>query len=428
MKEGTPNDESRRTSQGDPRNGGLAQILKDLKRILFLDRFYFPDEQATAVYLTELTRGLREQFEFEVLCGPPLVVTEQCPATAPPARVYQVPCLNLPKRILFVRLINDISFLMGAFFRGLFVPRPDLLVSQTSPPGVWWVGFLLSRWHRARWVHVYQDFFPDNLKVLNGNQNEIFFSFLDQVFSFPLKKSDRMLVVGEDMRKRLVRKGFPSARITRTHNWADLEFIRPLSKKNSFIEKYQLEGKFVVLYAGNFGRIYNFDDLLSAAEMLKGYQKIIFVMVGKGALRETILHQTRSRGLANVLIVPFEPRSRLPEVLASADVSVVLLRKGMAGLSVPSKIYSLLASGRPILACVEEESDIARMVRESNSGFAVPPGDPKELAGAVRRLFENPDLRNTLGQNARRYAESENFQRRALRDYERAFREALEAR
>lgn len=385
-----------------------------MKRILILDRFYFPDDQATAVYLTELTTALKDQFCFEILCGPPLILTENKAPETPASRVYLVPTLRLSKQILLARLLNDLSFLIAALIRGLFITRPDLVVSQTSPPAVWWIGFLLSRWHRTPWIHVCQDLFP-------------FFSWLERVNDFFLKRADRLIVIGEDMREKLLKKGFPASRVIWISNWVDPEFIQPLPKRNSFSEKEGLADKFVILYAGNFSRIHNFEDLLDAAEGLRDHPEIVFLFVGDGALKDKLIRARRSRGLRNVLILPFQPRSKVPEVLATADVGIVLLKKGKAGFSVPSKIYSLLASARPIIAGLEETSEVARMIRESNSGFVVPPGDPKCFSKTIEKLFQDPALRQELGRNARRFVEEKNFRLRAFRDYGRIFRETLEA-
>ncbi len=339
--------------------------------------------------------------------------------------VHQVFSFQFHKSFFFGRILNDLSFLFNSLFCGIFLKRPHLVVSQTSPPGIWWVGFLLSQWYRTPWIHISKDIFPDNLKALNDKWGGKFLSLVDHLSSFPIKKSDRILVIGEDMKKRFLNKGIDHRKIFQSHDWVDLEFIRPLAKKNTFSETHHLVDKFVVLYAGNFGRIHNFEDLLSAAEELHYESQIVFLLVGEGALKEKLIHESQSRGLNNILIVPFEVRSKLPEVLASADVSVILLKKGMAGLSVPSKIYSILASGRPIIACVEEESDIAGMVRDSQSGFVVPPGNPHQFAAAVKELFSQLPLRSQLGANARRYAEEKDFRTVAFRDYERLFNEIL---
>lgn len=252
-----------------------------------------------------------------------------------------------------------------------------------------------------------------------------FFSLLDRLNSFFLKKADRIMVIGKDMKKKFLSKGLSSRQIVRTCDWVDLKFIRAAAQKNSFSEKYQVADKFVVLYAGNFGRTQNFEDILDTAETLRPHPEIIFLLVGEGAVKEWIIRQCLFRELTNVRVAPFESRSRLPEVLAAADVSVILLRKGMAGLSMPSKVYSILASARPILACVEEESDIARITREAQAGFVIPPGNPKEFVKAIIALLQNPDLKRRLGENARRFAEARDFQAQALLDYKRTFREVL---
>lgn len=396
-------------------------------RILILDRFYYPDEQATSVYLTEITTALQIQFDFEILTGPPLVITKDAISLSPPTcRIFLVPCFQFPKRLLFARALNDLSFLFMAFVRGLFIQKPDILITQTSPPGIWWVGFLLSRWHRTRWIHICKDVFPDNLKVLSGKERHVLLDFLGWLDALILKRAHRILVIGEDMKERFLKKGFRSGQIVKTSDWVNLQFIRPIHKENSFTQKHKLAGKFVVLYAGNLGRVHNFEDILDAAEKLKNNSKIIFLLVGEGALKKWIDRQVQSRALTNVQNASFESRAKLPEVLASADVSVVLLRKGMAGLSVPSKIYSTLASGRPILACMDQESDIARMVQEAKAGFVIPPGKPEEFVQTVLNLFEKRELRAQLGANARQYVEKEDFQKRAFQDYARVMREVLE--
>jgi len=375
-----------------------------------------------------LVEGLRGKFDFEVLCGPPLVVTESAASRPAPCPLVQVPTLRFPKRFLFARALNDLSFLILAFLRGLFLTKPDLIVSQTSPPGVWWAAFLLSRWHRVRCIHVSKDMFPDNWAILSGGKFGSFFSFLTKLNDWILRKADQIVVIGGDMKQRFLEKGFPAQQITQTTDWVDLDFIKPLPKKNYFSEKYGLADKFVILYGGNFGRIHNFEDVIAAAQGLQSEKKIQFVFVGEGASKKWLMHEVRLRRLDNVTLVPFEPRSKLPEVLASADAGVILLRRGMAGLSMPSKIYSLLASGRPILACVEGESDIAKIVHESESGFVIPPGNIEEFHRAIKTLFERRELRDRMGANARRFAEKKDFQKLAFKDYEDVFFRIMDRR
>lgn len=387
--------------------------------------------------MKELTEGLADKFDFEILCGPPLVVAEKSTPLPRPSpqweegrergvKVYQVPALQLSKQIFFVRVFNDLSFLIFAFLRGLFIAAPDLVVSQTSPPGIWWVACALSFWYGRKWVHISKDTFPENLRVLARGKHEKLFSVLEHFNKLVLNQAEKILVIGDDMRKIFLAKGFPSKKIIRTSDWVDLNFIRPMPKKNPFSKKYGLDQKFVVLYAGNFGRIHNFEDFFSTAERFLSHPDVLFVLVGEGALKKRLLSEAEFRELHNVRFFPFEERSKLVDVLATADISVILLTKGMEGLSMPSKIYSILASGRPIIACVEPESDIAKMVQESNAGFVVSPGQPEEFERSIKNFLENRELLQKAGLNARQFVEKKDFQSKALQDYERVFREVLE--
>ncbi len=388
--------------------------------------------------MKELTEGLADKFDFEILCGPPLVVTGKTDVPSPfplPAgervgvrgvKVHQVPTLKLPKQILFARVFNDLSFLIFAFLRGLFIATPDLVVSQTSPPGIWWVACALSFWYGRKWIHISKDTFPENLRVLARGKYGKLFSVLEHFNKLVLDQAEKILVIGDDMKEIFLAKGFPSKKIIRTSDWVDLNFIHPMPKKNPFSKKYGLDQKFVVLYAGNFGRIYNFEDLFAVAGKFLSSSDVLFVLVGEGAMKKELQKEAEFRELHNVRFFPFEERSKLSEVLAAADISIILLAKGMEGLSMPSKIYSILASGRPIIACVEPESDIAKMVQESNAGFVVSPGQPEEFEHSIKNFLENRELLQKAGLNARQFVEQKDFQSRALQDYERVFREVLE--
>ena len=174
---------------------GLQTTPPSKPKVLILDRFFFPDEQATSVYLTELVEGLSSSFEFTVLSGPPVVVTENLKKKPLGAKIFQVPSFRFSKPRLFFRFLNDLSFLKIALLKGLFLPRPHLLLSQTSPPGIWWVGFLLSRWHRVPWIHVSKDVFPENLRVLAEGRAPFLFQLLEKINRWVLKKADRVLVI-----------------------------------------------------------------------------------------------------------------------------------------------------------------------------------------------------------------------------------------
>ncbi len=198
-----------------------------------------------------------------------------------------------------------------------------------------------------------------------------------------------------------------------TYGWVDTELIRPIPRVNPFAVGQQLADSFVALYAGNLGLSQGLDNVLAASEQVASEKDIRFLLVGDGAGREAA-----KRRLSNIEFLPFLPWQRLPEVLATANVSLVQLRNGIANDSLPPKIWSILASGRPILAAVDEGSEAWKLVTRAEAGLCVPPENPSELARAILTLKSDPSLCERLGQNGRRWVERYNSPRAAAERHE----------
>jgi colanic acid biosynthesis glycosyl transferase WcaI len=180
--------------------------------------------------------------------------------------------------------------------------------------------------------------------------------------------------------------------------------ITPLPRANTFAAENDLAEKFVILYAGNIGLSQGLENVLLAAEKLSARPDPFFVFVGDGIGKPALVAEAQKRRLTNVRFLPFQPRVRLPEVLASADVSLVILKKGIGIQSLPSKIFPILASGRPLLASVDEQSAVADLIKRSKAGICVPPEDPGRLAEAVETLRSSPEVCREFGRNGRRHA------------------------
>jgi colanic acid biosynthesis glycosyl transferase WcaI len=158
------------------------------------------------------------------------------------------------------------------------------------------------------------------------------------------------------------------------------------------------------MYAGNVGLSQSLDAVLAAAAALAYEENLVFVINGQGAKRPEL--ERRARGMSNVVFVDLQPSERLPEVLAAADLHLVPLKKGLASTSVPSKTYSILAAGRPLIAAVDPGSEVDRIVTDSGAGFAVPPDDPEALTKAIRRSIEAPEELVRMGEAGRRFVEA----------------------
>jgi colanic acid biosynthesis glycosyl transferase WcaI len=183
----------------------------------------------------------------------------------------------------------------------------------------------------------------------------------------------------------------------------DTERIAPLDRATAYRREHGLGDRLVVMYAGNVGMSQSLDLLVEAARRLRDRDDVVFVVNGAGSALDDVVRQ--AEGLTNVRFVGPQPRARLPEVLASADVHLVPLRRGLARSSVPSKLYSILAAGRPVLASVDEGTEVARTVVAAAAGASVGPEDPDAFVPALVRLLDDPDARARMGASGRRFVE-----------------------
>jgi colanic acid biosynthesis glycosyl transferase WcaI len=189
--------------------------------------------------------------------------------------------------------------------------------------------------------------------------------------------------------------------VTVIHNWADCGAVTPGPRDNAFARQHGLVDRFVVLHAGNIGLSQNLEIVLHAAEQLRDRQDIVFVLVGEGAKKRDLQEVAARRDLRNVTFLPFQPREAMDQSYATADVSLISLKRGLSGVIVPSKVYSVLASGRPCIAAVEQDCEVAQIVQEARCGFVVGPGDASALRARVVELASNRDLAREMGEQAR---------------------------
>jgi colanic acid biosynthesis glycosyl transferase WcaI len=228
---------------------------------------------------------------------------------------------------------------------------------------------------------------------------------LELVNRFLVRQADAIIALGDTMKRRLVEgKGADPERVTVIHNWADCTVLAPGPKDNAFARAHGLHDRFVVMHAGNIGLSQNLDVVLEAAGRLRAHDGIRFVFVGDGSRRAALEARVRERGLHNVMFVPFQPRDEMANSDAAADLFLVSLKPGLAGYIVPSKLYSILAAGRPYVAAVEEACEVADVTGRHGCGFIVPPGDAEALASRILDVYRNAPLAAELGRRAREAA------------------------
>jgi len=383
--------------------------------IAFLNRSFYPDTAATGQLLTELCQGLVERHgcRVSVVAGVPLIGAEKGALTHRSGillqreryrgiEILRARGTRFSKRRFAGRFSNYVSYFSSACYAGLQLDRPDVVVACTDPPIIGLAGYLAARRFRVPFVMSYRDIFPEVARLLEDFQSESVNRVLQRVNCFLVRKADRVVALGETMRQRLIEgKGADPAKTIVIPDWADCNEIVPGPKRNPFSLANGIAEKFVVMHSGNIGLSQSLETLVHAAARLREYPDIDVVFVGEGVKKAALIDVTRALGLGNVRFLPYQPIEKLTESFAAADVFVVSLKVGMAGYIVPSKLYGILAAGRPYVAAVEEGSEVTGITTKYDCGLLASPGDPGDLAEKILVLYRDRERARQLGANAR---------------------------
>ncbi len=282
--------------------------------------------------------------------------------------------------------------------------RYDVLLASSPALEVLLPVLALGAVRRKPMIYSVHEIYPDVGVKLGIFRHRPVISAIAWMERLCCRRAIYVRALSESYKRALESKGTPHAKLAVIWDWVDTDFIRPLPRANSFSAQWGLNDHFVVMYAGNLGLTQGLEDVIVAARLLEEEPDIRIVLVGDGAAKRSLQQSAEQAGLKNVQFIPFQERELLPWVLASADVSLLTLKRGMGADSVPSKCYSIMASGRPIIASVDQGSDTWNMIREADCGLCVGPEKPLELAMAVRNLFQDDAARERLGALGRAYA------------------------
>jgi glycosyltransferase involved in cell wall biosynthesis len=300
------------------------------------------------------------------------------------------------------RAANYVTYFLSACWAGLRVEGPDVVVALTDPPIIGLAAWMVARRAGAPLVMAYQDLFPEVAVLLEDFRSETVNRALQAVNRFLCRRAVRVVALGETMRERLIAcKGARPDRTVIIANWADTRAIVPGPKRNAFSERHGLADAFVVMHSGNIGLSQNLDTLVDAAQILRHIPRLRFVFQGDGVKKAALEERARALALTNVLFLPFQPKDRLAESFAAADVFVVSLQQGLAGYIVPSKLYGILAAGRPFVAAVEESCEVASVARRHMCGLVAEPGNAADLAAKIVVFYRDPEMAARFGASAR---------------------------
>lgn len=332
-----------------------------------------------------------------------------------------------PQPNLIDRVMLEASFVFTSFMPALFGWRPDVILSTSPSLPVCLPTTLLGWLHKCPVILNLQDILPDAAVHVGLLKNKSLIRVFSILEKFAYRSANKISVIADGFVDNLVSKKVPPEKIVQIPNWVDVNFIRPMQQeKNAFRVENKLENKFVVLYSGNIALTQGLETVVKAAAKLRDISDIAFVIVGEANGLQRLQEECNKCGASNVMLLPFQPRERLPEMLAAADVGLVVQKKNVISFNMPSKIQVLLASGSAIIASVPDSGTAARAIRQSGGGVLVPPEEPSALADAVLDLYKHPEKVKTLGYNSRKYAVEQYSFDQALNNYESLFESVKE--
>jgi colanic acid biosynthesis glycosyl transferase WcaI len=405
-------------------------------KVLYLS-YYFPPEIGTGPHLPfEMCETLvKKGHEVTVVTGFPRYHLEIMPEKyrghflfaeeMGGAKVFRINTFNAYTKNRYLR---GMAQQMGPWLMALRAMclkiKPEVVFTPYPPLIMGWVARFVAKWFHIPYVVNVQDLFPQCAIDLGMLKNAHLIRVLEWIEKDIYRKTPMITVMSEGNREYLIAKGASPDRVQLACNWADTDLIRPGERMNEFRNAHNLGDKFIVLFAGTMGWSQGLHTVVDAARELAHDEDILFLLVGDGVEREKT--EKQAEGLKNIRFLPMQSKEVYPQVLAACDSALVTLRPEVNTPTVPSKIATIMAAGRPILASMPLHGDAPKFVTEANAGIVVPPGDATKLAAAVLELKSNPARAAELGENGRRYSEQKLSRDSVIRLYEDIFSKLIE--
>ncbi len=374
-------------------------------RVLLLNLYYPPDTSATAKMAQTVVAALVEKHDVTVLCGRPSYdPTERRPwrlfqsERSGRVRILRVGSSDYPRTQMKKRVFNYLSYVFLAVPRALFLPC-DVILAMTDPPFEGIVGAFVALVKRKPYVYNIRDLYPDMAVGGSIVKPGLLARVWEKLHRWALRRSTRVVVLGEDMRHRILAKGVDPATLVIVRDGAEIAASTAATPAldQQVIGAIRGNFRFVLLHAGNLGFYGAWDTLLSGAASLAA-DGIGLVFVGDGAQRPRL--EAAAANIPNVRFLPFFPANKVSSVLAAADAHIITIKRGLEGVVVPSKMYGILAAGKPIVAVAPRECDVVSLGEEKGFSISADPDDPAGFAQLARQLSQNPDAQQKMGMAA----------------------------
>lgn len=377
------------------------------QKLLIYAHYYAPDVASTGQILKELAEGMLQEFEITVICVVPsytgkvadeykkkMFYTEVINGV----NVLRIRVPEFSKSNKLSRVKNILSYFFGAMLATFKVGKMDYVYSISQPPilggliGVW------GKWmKRAKYIYNIQDFNPEQTMAIGYSQNKFILKMMMWFDKFSCKQSNKVIVVGRDMietlKERFNYKNAPTHAFI--NNWTNEKEIYPLpndhEKVVNFKKKYGLDNKFVFMYSGNLGLYYDLENLMTVLYKFKGRSDVAFAFIGEGSIKDKLVLYKEENDLDNVKFIPYQDKADLIYSLNAGDVHWCLNAKGIKGVSVPSKLYGIIAAGKPIIGALEKNSEARLIIEETKCGYVTEPGNYEEIENIIEDFLGEKD-------------------------------------
>jgi glycosyltransferase involved in cell wall biosynthesis len=377
-------------------------------RFILINRYFYPDDAATSHIAMALSIALTARgWTVDAVTGrqlyndpdADLLPTEKVHGI----RINRVWTTRMGRGRLLGRGLDYLAFYANAFGWLLqHARRGDVILALTDPPLISVLAGVVAALRGCTQINWLHDLFPEIAHAVGVLPTGLVYRTLLSLRNWSIRRAAANVAIGEGMARHLLRHGVPDNRVVVIHNWSNGTDVAPvLPEQNRLREAWGLSGKFVAGYSGNLGRVHDYKTIIDAAELLRDDPEVRFLFIGGGHFIQSVEAEATRRALTNITIKPYQPRSRLSEILSVPDLHLISLLPMLEGLVVPSKFYGIAAAGRPSIFIGKRSGEIPRLLRDAKCGTTVATGDGVRLARHIKHLQKNSALRALWGQNAR---------------------------
>ena len=404
--------------------------------ILIITDSFPPEIKSSANLLFELSEDLVESgHQVTVVTGFPKHYINSIDKRYK-SRLFLCEKMNKIKiiRLLSISFIRNIPVIRGLdqfllsvifFIGGINSGKQDVILTYSPPLPLGISAYLLGKIKRIPFIFNVQDIFPQSVIDLGLLKSKILIRIAESMEKFIYKKACYITVHSKGNRENIISKNIDQKKVIVIHNWVDTNLIKPVkTQDNNFREKNNLKDKFVVSFAGVMGFAQGLDIVINCAELLKSYKDILFLLIGDGIKKNGLIKRANDLNLDNVKFLPLQPKEVYPLVLEASDICLVTLNKSVITLVVPSKLLSIMASGRSVVASVNLKGDTPKIIKAAQCGYFVEADDTEGLSNAILKLYHNPTLRDEFEVNGRKYAVKHFSRKICIEKYEKLFLKA----